>query len=148
MILTQNSIKFYQKYFDIPFCYDKLDLIPIPEMNYRTMENLGCIEFLNYSLLYTHFQSMTGKNSFFERFVMNFTYVVWRFNKERMVEWYLVKWRFCKNLEFVCLNSIEDKEYKYWDNFIVHIYESAITSNENFYTHPINTIINRANEID
>ena len=149
MTLAKNSINFYQKYFDIPYYYDKLDLVPIPEMNYRAMENLGCIVFLNYSLLYTHFQSITEKK-FISRTVCHEISHMW-FGDLVTMEWWNDIWLnegFARILEFVCLSNIEKKEYKYWDNFIINIYENAITSDEKTYTHPVNAVVNSANEID
>ena len=29
----------------IPYFYEKLDFVPIPNMTYRAMENIGCIFF-------------------------------------------------------------------------------------------------------
>ena len=149
MTLAQNSLIFYQKYFDIPYCYDKLDLVPIPEMNYRAMENLGCIVFLNYSLLYTHFQSITEKK-FISRTICHEISHMW-FGDLVTMEWWNDIWLnegFARILEFVCLSNIEKEEYEYRNNFIINIYENAITSDEKTITHPINAIVNSANEID
>ena len=149
MTLAQNSLIFYQNYFDIPYCYDKLDLVPIPEMNYRAMENLGCIVFLNYSLLYTHFQSITEKK-FISRTICHEISHMW-FGDLVTMEWWNDIWLnegFARILEFVCLSNIEKEEYEYRNNFIINIYENAITSDEKAITHPINAIVNSANEID
>ena len=69
MNLAQYSLKFYEKFFDIPYFYEKLDFIPIPNMKYRAMENIGCIVFKNEAMLFSHFRK---KNLFPEQYVMKY----------------------------------------------------------------------------
>lgn len=72
MNLAQYSLRFYQKFFEINYYYEKLDFVPIPEMNFRAMENLGCIVFKNEAMLFSHFQSIFEKNLHQELYLMKY----------------------------------------------------------------------------
>ena len=43
LIKTEESLKKYEKIFNIPFYMNKLDSIFIPNLNFSAMEFLGCI---------------------------------------------------------------------------------------------------------
>ena len=55
MNLAQYSLKFYENFFDIPYFYEKLDFVSIPNMKYGAMENIGCIVFKNEAMLFPIF---------------------------------------------------------------------------------------------
>ena len=61
MNLMKYSLKYYQKFFDINYYYDKLHFVPIPDMNYRAMEKLGYYVFKNEAKLFSHFQFISEK---------------------------------------------------------------------------------------
>ena len=56
----------------IPYFYEKLDFVPIPNMTYRAMENIGCIVFKNEAMLFSHFQHILEKHLFQEQFFMKY----------------------------------------------------------------------------
>lgn len=43
--ITKESFFFLEKYFDIPYPYEKYDQIFVPEFNFGAMENVGCVTF-------------------------------------------------------------------------------------------------------
>ncbi len=43
MEVSKQSIRNYQKLFDVPFPFSKLDQVMAPDMKYGGMENAGCI---------------------------------------------------------------------------------------------------------
>ena len=138
MNLAQHSLKFYQKFFEINYYYDKLDFVPIPEMNYRAMENLGCIVFKNEAMLFSHFQSIFEKK-FASRTICHEISHMW-FGDLVTMEWWDDIWLnegFARIFEFLCLTEIEKKENKFWDNFIYYIYDQALIYDERENTHPI-----------
>ena len=138
MNLAQYSLKFYQKFFDINYYYDKLDFVPIPDMNYRAMENLGCIVFKNEAMLFSHFQSIFEKK-FASRTICHEISHMW-FGDLVTMEWWDDIWLnegFARIFEFLCLTKIEKKENRFWDNFIYYIYDQALIFDERNDTHPI-----------
>ena len=138
MNLAQYSLKFYEKFFDIPYFYEKLDFIPIPNMNYRAMENIGCIVFKNEAMLFSHFQHILERK-FVSRTICHEISHMW-FGDLVTMEWWDDIWLnegFARCFEYLCLNEIQQKEYKYWDNFIYYIYEKALKFDESKSTHPI-----------
>ena len=138
MNLAQYSLKFYQKFFDINYYYDKLDFVPIPDMNYRAMENLGCIVFKNEAMLFSHFQSIFEKK-FISRTICHEISHMW-FGDLVTMEWWDDIWLnegFARIFEFLCLTEIEKKENRFWDNFIYYIYDQALIFDERESTHPI-----------
>ena len=149
MNMMQYGIKFYHNFFNITYYYDKIDLVPIPEMAFRAVENLGCIVFINYALLYGHFQSIFEKKLISRTCCHELSHM-WFGNLVTM-EWWDDIWLnegFARIFEYLCLNSFEDKKMKYWDNFMELIYESAITADERISTHPIKVSVPSAREID
>ena len=138
MNLAQYSLKFYQKFFEINYYYDKLDFVPIPDMNYRAMENLGCIVFKNEAMLFSHFQCISEKK-FASRTICHEISHMW-FGDLVTMEWWDDIWLnegFARIFEFLCLNTIEKKENKFWDYFIYYIYNEALICDEKKETHPI-----------
>ena len=138
MNLAQYSLKYYEKFFDIPYFYEKLDFVPVPNMNYRAMENLGCIVFKNEAMLFSHFQHILEKK-FVSRTICHEISHMW-FGDLVTMEWWDDIWLnegFARCFEFLSLNEIQPKEYKYWDNFIYYIYDKGMTFDESSTTHPI-----------
>ena len=149
MNLAQYSLRFYQKFFEINYYYEKLDFVPIPEMNFRAMENLGCIVFKNEAMLFSHFQSIFEKK-FASRTISHEISHMWFGNLVTM-EWWDDIWLnegFARIFEFLCLTEIEKKENKFWDNFIYYIYDQALEYDERKDTHPIVRKIENVKMID
>ena len=138
MNLAQYSLKYYEKFFDIPYFYEKLDFVPVPNMNYRAMENIGCIVFKNEAMLFSHFQHFLEKK-FISRTICHEISHMW-FGDLVTMEWWDDIWLnegFARCFEYLSLNEIQPKEYKYWDNFIYYIYDKALSFDESVTTHPI-----------
>ena len=149
MNLAQYSLRFYQKFFEINYYYEKLDFVPIPDMNFRAMENLGCIVFKNEAMLFSHFQSIFEKK-FASRTISHEISHMWFGNLVTM-EWWDDIWLnegFARIFEFLCLTEIEKKENKFWDNFIYYIYDQALLYDERKDTHPIVRKIENVKMID
>ena len=149
MDLAQKSLKFYEKFFDIPYYYEKLDFVPIPNMNYRAMENLGCIVFKNEAMLFSHFQHLL-EQKFVSRTICHEISHMW-FGDLVTMEWWDDIWLnegFARIFEYVILNEIQSKEYNYWDNFIYYIYDKALIFDEFITTHPIVRKVDNVSLID
>ena len=138
MNLAQYSLKFYEKFFDIPYFYEKLDFVPVPNMTYRAMENIGCIVFKNEAMLFSHFQHILEKK-FVSRTICHEISHMW-FGDLVTMEWWDDIWLnegFARIFEYLTLNEIQSKEYNYWENFIYYIYDKALIFDELITTHPI-----------
>ena len=138
MNLAQYSLKYYEKFFEMPYFYEKLDFIPVPNMNYRAMENFGCIVFKNEAMLFSHFQHILEKK-FISRTICHEISHMW-FGDLVTMEWWDDIWLnegFARCFEYLSLNEIQPKEYNYWDNFIYYIYDKALIFDETNTTHPI-----------
>ena len=148
MNLAQYSLKYYEKFFDIPYFYEKLDFVPIPNMTYRAMENIGCIVFKNEAMLFSHFQHLEKK--FISRTIFHEISLMW-FGDLVTMEWWDDIWLnegFARCFEYLSLNEIQPKEYKYWDNSIYYIYDKPLGYDESSTTHPIVRKIERVYMID
>ena len=149
MNLAQYSLKFYEKFFDIPYFYGKLDFVPVPNMNYRAIENIGCIVLKNEAMLFSHFQHILEKK-FISRTICHEISHMW-FGDLVTMEWWDDIWLnegFARCFEYLSLNEIQPKEYKYWDNFIYYIYDKALIFDESKTTHPIVRKIEAVSMID
>ena len=49
--VAAHALRFFSKYFDLPYPGDKLDLVAIPDFAFGAMENLGCVTFRETALL-------------------------------------------------------------------------------------------------
>lgn len=138
MTLAQKSLKFYQSFFNIPYYTTKLDLISVPEMSFRALENIGCIIFLDYAMLFGHFQSILERK-FVSRTICHEISHTWFGNLVTM-DWWNDIWLnegFARIFEYICLTNIEEKDLAFWDNFIEYIYEKALQLDETSSTHPV-----------
>ena len=138
MNLAQYSLKYYEKFFEIPYFYEKMDFVPVPNMAFRAMENIGCIVFKNEAMLFSHFQHILERK-FVSRTICHEISHMW-FGDLVTMEWWDDIWLnegFARCFEFLSLNEIQPKEYRYWDNFIYYIYNKALIFDEYNTTHPI-----------
>lgn len=46
-----HSLNFFEKYYNVPYAGDKLDMIAIPDFAFGAMENLGCVTYRETALL-------------------------------------------------------------------------------------------------
>jgi len=92
--LAQKALEFYKNYFKMPYMFHKLDLVPIPNLEFRALECWGCIIFLNYALLVNKFLDIKEKKKRCENNSARIMpYVVWKFGYNGLVERYLAKRR-------------------------------------------------------
>lgn len=147
--LAQYSIKFYEKFFDIPYFFEKLDFIPVPNSTFRAMEDFGCIVFRKEAMLFSHFQPISEKK-FISRTICHEISHMWFGNLVTM-EWWDDIWLnegFARCFEFLSLNEIQPIEHRYWDNYLYYIYQSALNVDGQHDTHPVVREIKCIQDID
>ena len=147
--LAQYSIKFYEKFFDIPYFFEKLDFIPVPNCTFRAMEDFGCIVFRKEAMLFSHFQPISEKK-FISRTICHEISHMWFGNLVTM-EWWDDIWLnegFARCFEFLCLNEIQPIEHRYWDNYLYYIFQNALNADGKNDTHPVVRNVKCIEDID
>lgn len=141
MELAHKSIKYYESYFDIPYMCEKIDLICVPKMDFRAIENWGCIVFVANAMLFSHFQSILEKILIMRTIVHEISHM-WFGNLVTM-EWWNDIWLnegFARLFEFLfCINIMP--EYPFWDFFCEYVREEAFVLDEDEKTHPVNCTV-------
>lgn len=135
--LAQKALEFYKNYFKIPYMFHKLDLVPIPNLEFRALECWGCIIFLNYALLVNKFLDVKEKKNVARTIVHELCHM-WFGNLVTM-DWWNDIWLnegFARFLEFECLSEIKP-DFHINDKFIELFYQDALLIDESQYTHPI-----------
>lgn len=137
METAKKALEFYQNYFKIPYSFPKIDLVPVPEMDYRAMENWGCIVYLNYALLAHKFLDIKERKSIARTNTHELSHM-WFGNLVTM-EWWDDIWLnegFARFMEFECINEIKP-EFEIWSKYIELIYQTALDIDERPTTHPV-----------
>lgn len=137
MDIALKSLEFYQDYFKIPYSFPKIDLVPVPAMDYRAMENWGCIVYLHYALMAPKFSDIKERKNIARTTAHELSHM-WFGNLVTM-DWWDDIWLnegFARFMEFECLNSIKP-ELDIWSKYIELIYQSAMEIDEKNTTHPV-----------
>jgi hypothetical protein len=141
MDIALKSLEFYQDYFKIPYSFPKIDLVPVPAMDYRAMENWGCIVYLNYALMANKFSDIKERKNIARTTAHELSHM-WFGNLVTM-EWWDDIWLnegFARFMEFECLNSMKP-ELDIWSKYIELIYQSAMEIDERNTTHPVRLVV-------
>lgn len=137
--IATKSLKFYEKYLKIKYDFtSKMDLVAVPAMSYRAMENWGCIVFVNYALLVSLNLELSEKISIARTIAHEISHM-WFGNLVTM-EWWNDIWLnegFARLMEFHCLSSIMPK-FECWEVFIDKIFTAALEVDSRSSTHPVN----------
>jgi hypothetical protein len=135
--IAKKALDFYQDYFKIPYSFNKLDLVPVPDSDYRALECWGCVIFINYALLVDKFLNIKERKTI-SRTICHEISHMWFGNLVTM-DWWDDIWLnegFARYMEFVCLETIKP-EFNIWDKYIELIYQVAIEIDEQASTHPV-----------
>ncbi len=138
--IAQKSLEFYSNFTNTPYSIHKLDLVPVPNMEFRALECWGCILFLNHALLVNKFLDIKEKINV-ARTIANEICHMW-FGNLTTPEWWDDIWLkegFARFLEFQCLTQIKpDLNINY--KFIELFFQDALIRDESPYTHPVRGI--------
>lgn len=135
--LAKKALEYYRNYFKIPYMFHKLDLVPIPNLDFRALECWGCILFLNYALLVNKFLDIKEKKNVARTIVHELCHI-WFGNLVTM-DWWDDIWLnegFARFLEFECLKEIKP-EFQIDYKFIESFFQDALIIDESPYTHPV-----------
>jgi len=137
MELAKGALVFFVEYFGVPYPMDILDLVPLPESNYRALEGWGCITFVSYVLLNDE-NTDIKERKLNSRTICHEISHMWFGNLVTM-EWWNDIWLnegFARYNEFKCLNSC-NKDFEIWDAYIDLIYFTALNLDSTEKTHAI-----------
>lgn len=125
--LAAESLSFYEEYFGIPFPLPKMDLVSLPTMNVRAMENWGCITFHSKVFLTDPLNTsamMIQRNC---RSVAHELSHMW-FGNHVTMEWWDDIWLnegFARFAEHHILDTLRP-EFRAWDKYLSQVYSVAM----------------------
>lgn len=144
-----KSLDYYEKYFDIKFPLNKMDLIAIPDFNSGAMENWGLVTYRETCLLFDPKTTSTASKQFIAIVVAHELAHQWFGNLVTM-NWWNDLWLnegFASFMEFLCTDSIFP-EWDLWSQFINDMWSQAMDLDSLHSSHPIEVPVNFASEID
>uniref|UniRef100_A0AC35TN85 Aminopeptidase n=1 Tax=Rhabditophanes sp. KR3021 TaxID=114890 RepID=A0AC35TN85_9BILA len=106
--VAAKSVAFFEKYFDIPYDSDKLDLVALSDFTYGAMENNFAVFFRTSMLLYNPKEDTKANLQMVTSIICHEVSHMWFGNKVTMKFWedlYLNE-GFAKNLEKMCANHV------------------------------------------
>jgi len=135
--VAHKALEFYEGYFDVPYTFPKLDLIPLGTMKFRALENWGAITFINYALLCSQSLEISERKNNARTICHEISHM-WFGNLVTM-EWWDDIWLnegFARYMEFLCLEKIKP-EYDIWLSYIEKILLTAFEVDEEPNTHSV-----------
>lgn len=144
-----KSLQFYEKYFNIEYPLQKMDLIAIPDFSNGAMENWGLITYRETCLLVDPQNTSTAAKHNVALVVAHEIAHQWFGNLVTM-EWWTHLWLnegFATFMEYFCVNQIYP-EYDIWSQFIADSHSRALELDALHNSHPIEVPIHNPDEID
>src|SRR3990167_5592668 len=143
-----KTLEFYEKYFDIPYPLETLDMIAIPDFTSGAMENWGAITYRESALLVDPLHSSIHNKQWVALVIAHEIAHQWFGNLVTM-EWWTHLWLregFASWIEYLAVDHIFP-EWNIWTQFVRQDLSQALRLDALQNTHPIEVPVRHPNEI-
>ncbi|MCE9549320.1 M1 family metallopeptidase, partial [Candidatus Nomurabacteria bacterium] len=146
--VTVKTLEFYEKYFDIPYPLNTLDMIAIPDFSSLAMENWGAITFREIVLLVDEKNTSTSSKELIVEVIAHELAHQWFGNLVTM-EWWTHLWLNEGFASYIPYLVIEDlfPEWNIWERFTNDTQGIALRLDALNTTHPIEVEVHHPDEI-
>ena len=146
--VTVRCLEFYEKYFNIPYPLNTLDMIAIPDFSSLAMENWGAITFREIGLLVDDEHTSTATREMVAEVIAHELAHQWFGNLVTM-EWWTHLWLnegFASYIPFLAMDELFPK-WNIWEQFATDTLAIALKLDALANTHPIEVAVHDPNEI-
>jgi len=145
---TVRCLEFYEKYFDIPYPLNTLDMIAIPDFSSLAMENWGAITFREIGLLVDEDKTSTSSKELIAEVIAHELAHQWFGNLVTM-EWWTHLWLnegFASYIPYLVIEKLFP-EWDIWERFTNDTQGVALRLDALKTTHPIEVEVHHPDEI-
>lgn len=146
--VTVSVLEFYEKYFDIPYPLETLDMIAIPDFASLAMENWGAVTFREIGLLVDEQNTSVGSKEMIAEVIAHELAHQWFGNLVTM-EWWTHLWLnegFASYIPYIVIEQLFP-EWNIWERFNTQTLGSALRLDALKNTHPIEVAVHHPDEI-
>jgi len=146
--VTVRCLEFYEKYFDIPYPLNTLDMIAIPDFSSLAMENWGAITFREIGLLVDEEKTSLGSKELIAEVIAHELAHQWFGNLVTM-EWWTHLWLnegFASYIPYIVVDKLFPK-WNIWERFNTQTLGVALKLDALNTTHPIEIEVHHPDEI-
>ncbi len=146
--VTVRCLEFYEKYFNIPYPLNTLDMIAIPDFSSLAMENWGAITFREIGLLVDEEHTSTAAKELVAVVIAHELAHQWFGNLVTM-EWWTHLWLnegFASYVPYIAIDKIFPK-WHIWEQFATDDLATALKLDALANTHPIEVDVHDPNQI-
>lgn len=143
-----RSLEFYEKYFDIPYPLNTLDMLAIPDFSSGAMENWGAVTYRETALLVDESHSSSSTREWVAEVIAHELAHQWFGNLVTM-EWWTHLWLnegFASYIPYLALDEMFP-EWTVWERFATDTLAIALRLDGLKNTHPIEVDVHDPNEI-
>ena len=143
-----KTLEFYEKYFDIAYPLNTLDMIAIPDFQSGAMENWGAITYRESALLVDPDHSSLGNKQWVALVIAHEIAHQWFGNLVTM-EWWTHLWLnegFASYIEYLAVDKMFPK-WDIWTQFVNNEQGTALRLDALLNTHPIEIEVHHPSEI-
>lgn len=143
-----KSLEFYNKYFDIPYPLEILDLIAIPDFESAAMENWGAVTFRETAILVDEEHTSLSNKQWVAIVIAHEIAHQWFGNLVTM-HWWTDLWLnegFASYMENLCVDQMFPN-WHIWDLYLADRYAVALRLDSLANSHPIEVEVHHPNEI-
>ncbi len=146
--VTVKVLEFYEKYFNIPYPLNTLDIIAIPDFASAAMENWGAITYRESAILIDEDHSSLSNKQWVALVIAHELAHQWFGNLVTM-EWWTHLWLnegFASYIEYLAVDKLFPK-WDIWTQFSTNDLGIALRLDSLYNTHPIEIEVHHPNEI-
>src|SRR3989344_5388500 len=145
---TKRYLEYFEKYSEIPYPLEKLDLLAIPDFGAGAMENWGAITFRELLLLVNEKTSENIKKRVAE-VIAHELWHQWSGNLVTM-NWWNDLWLNESFANYMAYKAVDhyNPEWKIWDDYLSEEFASGLFKDTLKTTHSIKVKVNKVQEIE